>query len=221
MIFSTFLVWITFERKHFEVIRAEIGRIIRTNAFPNPTYSTSQVRTRSGRKTPNDLTTTGNNENPSNNNAVISERKSTVASRKASSRSQRTIATASTDMSSTSSTIGSGSKRQPFRRLLTQRSPVIVTLLPTARDQSAWLFSRRSGKSDQPPKNLKMVPENEFQIRHEIGVLGQPIDTLTLIVSGDTPAANTSASQLSHVDVNRRGSEMDNGIREITPKATV
>jgi len=26
-------------------------------------------------------------------------------------------------------------------------------------------------------------------------VLGQPIDALTLIVSGDTPAANTSASQ--------------------------
>ncbi len=34
-----------------------------------------------------------------------------------------------------------------------------------------------------------------------IGVLGQPIDTLTMIVSGDTPAVNTSASQLSHVDV--------------------
>ncbi len=34
-----------------------------------------------------------------------------------------------------------------------------------------------------------------------IGVLGQPIDTLTMIVGGDTPAVNTSASQLSHVDV--------------------
>ena len=56
MIFSTFAVWITFERKNFELIRTEIGRsvivfvsikghlspfgrIIRTNAFPNPTYS--------------------------------------------------------------------------------------------------------------------------------------------------------------------------------------
>jgi len=38
-------------------------------------------------------------------------------------------------------------------------------------------------------------------IIHRIGVLGQPIETLTLIVSGDAPAANTSASQLSHVDV--------------------
>ncbi len=30
-----------------------------------------------------------------------------------------------------------------------QRSPVVVTLLPTARDQSAWLFSRRNGKDDR------------------------------------------------------------------------
>ncbi len=34
-----------------------------------------------------------------------------------------------------------------------------------------------------------------------IGVLGQPIDALTLIVSGDTPVTNTSASQLPHTDV--------------------
>jgi len=34
-----------------------------------------------------------------------------------------------------------------------------------------------------------------------VGVLGQPIDALTLIVSGDAPAANTSNSQLPHVDV--------------------
>ena len=33
--------------------------------------------------------------------------------------------------------------------LFRQRSPVVVTLLPTARDQSAWLFSRRNGQDDQ------------------------------------------------------------------------
>lgn len=69
----------------------------------------------------------------------------------------------------TSSASG-GTRRQPFQRLLTyvverwfffsmvrlnekdccrQRSPVVVTLLPTGRDQSAWLFSRRNGKNDQ------------------------------------------------------------------------
>ncbi len=37
-------------------------------------------------------------------------------------------------------------------------------------------------------------------IIHRIGVLGQPIDNLTLIVGGDTPAVNTSASQLPHID---------------------
>jgi hypothetical protein len=33
-----------------------------------------------------------------------------------------------------------------------------------------------------------------------IGVLGQSMDKLTLIVSGDTPDANTSASQVPNVD---------------------
>ncbi|CAF3697980.1 unnamed protein product [Rotaria sordida] len=231
IIFATFVVWITFERKQFELIRAEIGRIIRTNAFPNPTYSTIQIRTRSTRSTTSDFSMSGNNENPSSHMTMMSERKSTGASRK-SIRSQKTIATASTDMSRTSSTLNqlsesllnnkiffsidtsskSGTKRQPFQRLLTQRSPVVVTLLPTARDQSAWLFSRRHGKNDIPPKNPRMIPENQFQIRHEVGVLGQPIDTLTLIVGGDTPVGNTSASQLSHVDINRRSSGIDNGM---------
>jgi hypothetical protein len=41
---------------------------------------------------------------------------------------------------------------------------------------------------------------NHFSILR-IGVLGQPIDALTLIVSGDAPATNTSAPQLSNVDV--------------------
>ncbi|CAF1376385.1 unnamed protein product [Rotaria sordida] len=212
IIFATFVVWITFERKQFELIRAEIGRIIRTNAFPNPTYSTIQIRTRSTRSTTSDFSMSGNNENPSSHMTMMSERKSTGASRK-SIRSQKTIATASTDMSRTSNTSSkSGTKRQPFQRLLTQRSPVVVTLLPTARDQSAWLFSRRHGKNDIPPKNPRMIPENQFQIRHEVGVLGQPIDTLTLIVGGDTPVGNTSASQLSHVDINRRSSGIDNGM---------
>ncbi|CAF4900225.1 unnamed protein product, partial [Rotaria sp. Silwood1] len=206
IIFATFLVWITFERKQFETIQTEIGRIIRTNAFPNPTYKTIQIRTRSVRTTTSDYTTSENNGNPSSH---MSERKSTGASHK-SIRSQKTIATASTDMSRTSNDSSiSGTKRQPFQRLLTQRSPVVVTLLPTARDQSAWLFSRRHGKNDAPPKNPKMIPDNEFQIRYEVGVLGQPMDALTLIVSGDTPTGNTSASQLSHIDMNRRSSGTD------------
>jgi len=41
---------------------------------------------------------------------------------------------------------------------------------------------------------------NHFSVLR-IGVLGQPMDALTLIVSGDAPATNTSAPQLSNVDV--------------------
>ena len=33
-----------------------------------------------------------------------------------------------------------------------------------------------------------------------IGVLGQPIDKLTLLVGGNAPSTNTSASQLPHID---------------------
>ncbi|CAF3303576.1 unnamed protein product [Rotaria socialis] len=211
IIFATFVVWITFERKYFEVIREEIGRIIRTDAFPNPTYSTIQIRTRSSRSsrsTTSDFTTGGNGENAS----TYSDRKNTAASKK-STRSQKTVATASTTMSHTSSTSSkSGTKRQPFQRLLTQRSPIVVTLLPTARDQSAWLFDRVRGKSDQAAKLPKLLPENKFKIRYEIGVLGQPIDTLTLIASGKTPTGNTSASQLAQNDVKRRHSTVDSGI---------
>ncbi|CAF3723977.1 unnamed protein product [Adineta steineri] len=214
MIFATFVVWITFERKNFEIIRAEIGRIIRTNSFPNPTYSTTQVWTRTTRKATNETTTNGNNENTSNN---MSERKGTATSSK-NIRLQKTIATADVEADSSSNTKGGkGPKRQPFRRLLTQRSPVLVTLLPTGRDQSAWLFSRRNNKDNQSSKNTKVVPENEFKVQYEIGVLGQPIETLTLIVSGDTPDANASTSQMPpHVDTNRGSVEIDGGIlREV------
>jgi hypothetical protein len=62
----------------------------------------SQVRTRSARRTPNDLAATGHNDNSSNNVSAMTDRKGTGASRK-SVRSQRTIATATTDMSITSS----------------------------------------------------------------------------------------------------------------------
>ncbi|CAF4380012.1 unnamed protein product [Rotaria socialis] len=239
IIFATFVVWITFERKYFEVIREEIGRIIRTDAFPNPTYSSLQkaplsfylpnrkyidvifiaiqIRTRSSRSsrsTTSDFTTGGNGENAS----TYSDRKNTAASKK-STRSQKTVATASTTMSHTSSTSSkSGTKRQPFQRLLTQRSPIVVTLLPTARDQSAWLFDRVRGKSDQAAKLPKLLPENKFKIRYEIGVLGQPIDTLTLIASGKTPTGNTSASQLAQNDVKRRHSTVDSGMNMICYK---
>ncbi|CAF4183449.1 unnamed protein product [Rotaria socialis] len=191
IIFATFVVWITFERKYFEVIREEIGRIIRTDAFPNPTYSSLQkaplnfylpnrkyidvifiaiqIRTRSSRSsrsTTSDFTTGGNGENAS----TYSDRKNTAASKK-STRSQKTVATASTTMSHTSSTSSkSGTKRQPFQRLLT------------------------------------------------IGVLGQPIDTLTLIASGKTPTGNTSASQLAQNDVKRRHSTVDSGMNMICYK---
>ncbi|CAF3973510.1 unnamed protein product [Rotaria sp. Silwood2] len=210
IIFATIVIRITFEKKQREVIEAEIGRIIRTNAFPNPTYSSIQIRTRSTRTATSDYTTSRNSENPSSH--MMSERKGTGGSQR-SIRSQKTIATASTDMSHTSNGSNkSGTKRQPFQRLLTQRSPIVVTLLPTARDQSAWLFSRRHGKNDTRPKSPNMISEKEFQIRHDVGVLGQPIDTLTLIVSANTPAVNTSASQLSHIDLNRRSSDTDSGI---------
>lgn len=99
-------------------------------------FIATQIRTRSARQ-PNDLSTSGNNENPLNNNSIqTSDRKSTAASRR-SVRSQKTIATSATDMSNTSSNLhtkkkeiekqnklflklgGSGPKRQPFQRLLT------------------------------------------------------------------------------------------------------
>jgi hypothetical protein len=93
-----------------------------------------QVRTRSSRKTPNDLSPNGLNEN-SSNAMMMNDRKSTGASRK-SARSQITIATSTTDTSNTSSKLnrssktieiyfligttgGNKSKRQPFQRLLT------------------------------------------------------------------------------------------------------
>jgi hypothetical protein len=65
-------------------------------------YIASTVRTRSSRKTMNDVATTGHNEISSNSMMPMADRKGTGASRK-SVRSQRTIATATTDMSTTSS----------------------------------------------------------------------------------------------------------------------
>ncbi|UJR26577.1 hypothetical protein I4U23_007897 [Adineta vaga] len=202
MIFATFVVWITYERKDFEGIQTEIGRIIRTNSFPNPTYSTTQIRTRSTRKTSNDLISNGNNEN-SSNNLTNSERKGIPPTNKTI-RLQKTIATA--DIATYNRSHPTNGSKQSFRRLLNQRSPVLVTLLPTAQDQSAELFSRRNKRDNQSTQKGKVVHEDEFQILHQVGVLGQPIDKLTLIVSDDTPDSNVSTSQAStHADTNRAG----------------
>ncbi|CAF1566101.1 unnamed protein product [Adineta ricciae] len=209
MIFSTFVVWITYERKYFEGIQTEIGRIIRTSSFPNPAYSTTQVRTRSTRKTANDSAGGGNSDNSSN-----SDRKS-IASTGKLIRLQKTIACA--DVNKYNKSSDSNRHGQSFRQLLNQRSPVLVTLLPTSRDQSAELFSRRNLKDNSSSTKAKVISEDEFQVLHEVGVLGQPIDTLTLIVSDETSDANAPASQVpaaQHIDMNRASIDADSEVEK-------
>lgn len=145
--FCIFFIWITFKRRDYEQIRSEIGRVLRSDAF-NSAIKVESILEEENRITQFDHRNR-NKEAILNkyeeNRILLNEFKSKISNRK------------------TSTTV------------LAQRSPALVSLLPSSVENSKWLFNRRGENLNNFGTGDEDNEEDENDILNEVGIIGQPM----------------------------------------------
>ncbi|XP_070181319.1 protein phosphatase 1 regulatory subunit 36-like isoform X2 [Littorina saxatilis] len=148
--FCTFVVWITYRRKEFEVIKKEIGRMLRSNTF-NPA-----IRVKYAPDEPKD--TDQKDKKPE-------EKKEPEPAQKISPAEYRRL----------------HPKRPPIKSIIQQRSPAIVSILPSPKEEAHWLFQKgRTLSNSDLHEEDDLVVEERFQDlvinvkKFKIGILGEP-----------------------------------------------
>ncbi|XP_075049695.1 protein phosphatase 1 regulatory subunit 36 isoform X3 [Mixophyes fleayi] len=125
--------WVVFRRKELAVIQAEVGRLLRSNAF-NPALRVNDAPPEPGRASKKTATYAGNRK--------------------------------------------VNAKRPAIKSIITQRSPVLISLMPSPKERSRYLFQQHTlhpGESTEPAdtgSRLGMFPAG---ITLRIGILGEPL----------------------------------------------
>ncbi|KAL8612834.1 hypothetical protein ACOMHN_038089 [Nucella lapillus] len=149
--FCTFVVWITFRRKDFEVIKKEIGRMLRSDTF-NPA-----IRVKYAPKVKNLEAKEKKSE----------EKKEAQQEQKISPADYRRL----------------HPKRPPIKSIIHQRSPAIVSILPSPKEEANWLFKKGGTTStllgDQMEDEEDMIEERFRDLlidvkKFKTGILGEP-----------------------------------------------
>jgi len=123
--FCTFVVWITFRRKEFECIKKEIGRILRSDTF-NPAIRVKYAPEEP--KSSQDPT-----KAPKKDGEAVEESKpEPEEEKKLTPAEYRRL----------------HPKRPAIKSIINQRSPAIVAILPSPKEESAWLFKRPQFNSE-------------------------------------------------------------------------
>ncbi|XP_076442085.1 protein phosphatase 1 regulatory subunit 36-like [Babylonia areolata] len=151
--FCTFVVWITFRRKEFDVIKKEIGRMLRSNTF-NPAVRVKYAPEEVKEAEPKD-------KKPE-------EKKEAQPVQKISPAEYRRL----------------HPKRPPIKSIINQRSPAIVSILPSPKEEANWLFKKggaMSASSFEPEEedSENLVEERFRDLLIDVktfktGILGEP-----------------------------------------------
>ncbi|KAK7493468.1 hypothetical protein BaRGS_00015368 [Batillaria attramentaria] len=152
--FCTFVVWITFRRKEFEVVKKEIGRMLRSDTF-NPAIRVKYA--------PED-----SKDEPKEKKG--DDKKEVYSLDKLSPAEYRRL----------------HPRRPPIKSIIEQRSPAIVSILPSPKEEAGWLFKRaralsprslsKYGHEDEEPEDVEerfrdlIIDVKKFRA----GILGEP-----------------------------------------------
>lgn len=151
--FCSYVVWITFRRKDFESVRKEVGRMLRSDTF-NPAIRVKNA--------PEEKETDKKEEKPQEGakKEVKVEPKITPAE-------YRRL----------------HPKRPAIKSIIQQRSPAIVAILPSPKEEAHWLFKRTRPLS---PNSLGKAGQEEGEEEEQdvifidkkafrIGIIGEPL----------------------------------------------
>lgn len=150
--FCTFVVWITFRRKEFEVIKKEIGRMLRSDTF-NPAIRVKYAPEETKEVEPKEK--------------KAEEKKEAQPVQKISPAEYRRL----------------HPKRPPIKSIIHQRSPAIVSILPSPKEEANWLFQKGGALSllgEQGEEEDDVVIEERFRDllidvkKFKTGILGEP-----------------------------------------------
>lgn len=145
--FCTFLVWIAFRRPEFDVVKKELGRMLRSDTF-NPSL---RVKNAPSQVDGDD----GADENDKE------ETKMTPAEYR---RNQ--------------------GRRPPIKSIINQRSPALVSILPSPKEESHWLFQKpeSAGSAGKGTRDSLKEEELDEEFQHltmdvaglKMGIIGEP-----------------------------------------------
>ncbi|RNA12678.1 phosphatase 1 regulatory subunit 36 isoform X1 [Brachionus plicatilis] len=145
--FCIFFVWITFKRRDYELIRTEIGRLLRSNSF-NSEIKVESILEEENRKPKIRVKSENKKESILNrfeeNKNLMNEFKSKIQ------------------------------KKSAAAVVLGQRSPALVSILPRPEENSKHLFNRK-GESLRGKKIDDEEDEDYVDLIEEIGLIGQPM----------------------------------------------
>ncbi|XP_055878321.1 protein phosphatase 1 regulatory subunit 36-like [Biomphalaria glabrata] len=196
--FCTFLVWITFRRRDYDAIEKEIGRILRSNTF-NPAI---RVKYSAAEPKEPDPTKAQKKEEEKKEE----EKKKLYELEKITPAEYRRL----------------HPKRPAIKTIVNQRSPAIVSIIPSPREEAAWLFKKTQpqnkdqNKSHDEARNVEeqysdlIIDVNTFKV----GILGEPykmFNPLTLSPIGTENEEETNDAgekELSEDSVSEQKSPM-------------
>ncbi|XP_071790124.1 protein phosphatase 1 regulatory subunit 36-like isoform X3 [Asterias amurensis] len=121
-------------------------------------------------------------------------------------------------------------KRPAITQIITQRSPVLVSLLPTPKEKNDYLFERMTldAQGNQTGPQQEYESGRKVRLNHRVGIIGEPLDqfnTLTLAPLGSEQDEENDEDQKSssqygtpspeHVGLSRHHTDMSQATTEI------
>ncbi|XP_059145667.1 protein phosphatase 1 regulatory subunit 36-like [Physella acuta] len=155
--YCTFVVWINFRRKEFDAVKKEIGRILRSNTF-NPAirikYSPEEPKETDPSKTVKKVDEEGEKQKPEEPKPTPAEYRRLHP------------------------------KRPAIKSIVNQRSPAIVSIIPSPKEEAAWLFKKPQLQKDNPGMKKDNDEFENFDEKYsdlildintfKTGILGEP-----------------------------------------------
>ncbi|XP_064623437.1 protein phosphatase 1 regulatory subunit 36-like isoform X2 [Lineus longissimus] len=197
--FCSFVVWISFKRKEYETIRKEVGRILRSDTF-NPAIRVKNAPDEPKVADPND-DNKENNENKEKEEAEKKEKKSAEPVEKLTPAEYRRL----------------HPKRPAIKSIIHQRSPAVVSILPSPKEEANWLFRRTGALSPTALANINRdelteenmndnqeLPRINFK-RFKAGIIGEPLSQFNKMTLTPLGAENEEGEEEEHSG-ERRGS---------------
>lgn len=233
--FCTFVVWIAFKRKEYEVVRKEVGRMLRSDTF-NPAIRVKNAPSPAVLPKPGEkaLLLAQSKEPPEQEEKENKEAKEKKENEKKLTPAEyRRL----------------HGKRPPIKSIINQRSPALVSILPSPKEEANWLFRRQGALSPTALGSIgkEELDENTLQGQYEhlridvsklkTGIIGEPynqFNPLTLTQIGteteeeeneeekkDAPGSpgKTPASQPGAASTERRMSREPTGVSTVTEDA--
>ncbi|XP_046340444.2 protein phosphatase 1 regulatory subunit 36-like [Haliotis rufescens] len=156
-VYCTYIVWITFRRKEFAIVKKEIGRMLRSDTF-NPAIRVKYAPEESKEE-----------QKPDKDVKVQDKIQERIEEKKLTPAEYRRL----------------HPRRPAIKSIINQRSPAVISILPSPKEQSHWLFKRarpvspnslgrRDHDEEEEEEEQEMIRSLTINtVKLKIGIIGE------------------------------------------------